>query len=113
MEVDKAWNQQTFDLFGAWLQFIVVTDDPCILTVTAVMRARWLFDAVHQRTLLTATLQVVRMDGPRPFPEVCHHAGLGHPSVEDWKVSHAVLYTTSQWNASWKTEKDHIEIPKA
>lgn len=83
MAVIKARNKQTFDCFGAWLQFTVVTDDPCVLTVAAVVRAGWLLDAVHQRTLLTAALHVVHMDGPRPFPKVRHHAGLGHPSVED------------------------------
>lgn len=89
-EVIKAGEKQTFDLFVAWLQFTVVTDDPCVLTMAAVVGAGCLFDAVCQRTLLTATLHVVHMDGTRPFPEVGHHTGLRHPSVEDRQVAYII-----------------------
>lgn len=80
-------EKQTFALFVAWLQFSVVTDDPCVFTVAAVVCARCLFDAVYHRALLTATLHIVHMDGPRPCPKVRHHAGLRHPSVEDRRYS--------------------------
>lgn len=73
----------TFALFVAWLQFSVVTDDPCVLTVAAIVRARCVFDAVYQGALLATTLHIVHMDGPRPCPKVRHHAGLCDPSVED------------------------------
>lgn len=77
----------TFALFVAWLQFSIVTDDPCVLTVAAIVRAGFLFDAVYQGALLATTLHIVHMDGPRPCPKVCQHAGLCHPSVEDRRFS--------------------------
>lgn len=72
----------TFDLFVAVLRFAVVTDDAGVLAVATVVRAGRLFDAVRQRSLVAAALDVVHVDGPRPFPKVRHHSSLRHTAGE-------------------------------
>lgn len=73
----------TFDLSVARLAFSVVADDPGVLAMATVVRARRLFDAVSERMLLAAALYVVHVDGTSSFAEIRHHASLGHPAAVD------------------------------
>lgn len=73
----------TFDLFVAGLRFTVVTDDAGVLAMATVVRARWLFDAVRQRTLLAAALHIVHVYWPGPLAEVRHHTGLRLATGDD------------------------------
>lgn len=67
----------------AGLAFTVVADDPGVLAMATVVRAGRLFDAVSERVLLATALHVVHVDGTRSFPEIGHHASLGHPAAVD------------------------------
>lgn len=92
---------------AAWRFLLgIVTDDPCVFTVAAVVPPDILFDTVSQGLLTSCALHIIHVDGSFSFPKISHGPCSGRTprnrvlQMWGWLAKHLTYFNTFQLNSS-------------